>query len=47
MKGPFTKLIVWQKAIELVKIVYALSKEFPVVRQMRTTDIFWQSRVDP
>lgn len=38
MKGPFTKLIIWQRAIELVKIVYALSKEFPADERYALTD---------
>lgn len=38
MKGPFTDLIVWQKAMELVKAVYALSKVFPPDERYALTD---------
>ena len=38
MKGPFTDLIVWQKAMELVRAVYALSKAFPADERYALTD---------
>ena len=34
----FTDLVVWQKAIELVKQVYALSKKFPADERYALTD---------
>lgn len=34
----FTDLVVWQKAMELVKQVYALSKKFPVDERYALTD---------
>ena len=38
MDGPFKKLIVWQKAMELVNVVYALSKQFPADERYALTD---------
>ena len=37
-EGPYKKLIVWQKAMELVKAVYALTKSFPVDERYALTD---------
>ena len=34
----FNKLIVWQKAMELVKVVYAISKAFPPDERYALTD---------
>lgn len=34
----FEKLIVWQKAMELVKVVYALTKSFPAEERYALTD---------
>ena len=36
--GYFRDLIVWQKAMELVKVVYALSKTFPADERYALTD---------
>ena len=38
MDGPFKKLIVWQKAMELVKCVYALIKSFPAEERFALAD---------
>lgn len=35
---PFRKLIVWQKAMKLVRQVYQLSKQFPVDERYALTD---------
>ena len=37
-RGMFTELVVWQKAMELVKAVYALSKAFPPDERYALTD---------
>ena len=37
-KGMFRNLIVWQKAMELVKAVYVLSKKFPSDERYALTD---------
>ena len=38
MNEPFRQLIVWQRAMELVKMVYALSKRFPADERYALTD---------
>ena len=38
MDGMFKNLIVWQKAMALVKAVYALSKQFPSEERYALTD---------
>ena len=38
MEGPYKQLVVWQKAMELVKVVYALAKKFPVDERYALTD---------
>ena len=38
MEGPYTKLIVWQRAMELVKVVYAMTKGFPAEERYALTD---------
>ena len=38
MDGLFKNLIVWQKAMGLVKVVYALAKKFPVDERYALTD---------
>ena len=38
MEGPYKKLIVWQKAKELVKSIYALSRKFPTDERYALTD---------
>ena len=35
---PYRKLIVWQKAMELVRVVYRLSKDFPSDERYALTD---------
>ena len=35
---PFKKLIVWQKAMEFVRMVYLLSKDFPADERYALTD---------
>jgi four helix bundle protein len=35
---PFRKLIVWQKAMDLVRMVYRKSKDFPVDERYALTD---------
>ena len=34
----YRQLVVWQKAMELVKVVYALAKKFPVDERYALTD---------
>ena len=36
--SPFKNLIVWQKAMELVRVVYQLSKKFPADERYALTD---------
>ena len=36
--GPYKKLIVWQKAKSLVKVVYALTRQFPADERFALTD---------
>ena len=38
MEGPYKQLIVWQKATELVKAIYALSRKFPTDERYALTD---------
>ena len=38
MDGPFKQLVVWQKSMELVRIVYGLSKAFPTDERYALTD---------
>ena len=38
MEGPHKKLIVWQKAKELVKSVYVLTRKFPTDERYALTD---------
>lgn len=38
MEGPFTNLIVWQKAMELVRVVYELTKSFPSDERFALSD---------
>ena len=38
MDGPFENLIVWQRAMELVRAVYALAKNFPADERYALTD---------
>ena len=38
MEGPYKKLIVWQKAKELVKAVYVLTRKFPTDERYALTD---------
>ena len=38
MDGPFKQLVVWQKSMELVRIVYGLSKAFPADERYALTD---------
>ena len=38
MEGPYRKLIVWQKAKELVKAVYVLTRKFPTDERYELTD---------
>ena len=38
MEGPYRKLIVWQKAKELVKAVYVLTRKFPTDERYALTD---------
>ena len=38
MDGPFENLIVWQRAMELVRAVYALAKKFPADERYALTD---------
>lgn len=38
MEGIFKELIVWQKAMELVREVYRLSKQFPADERFALTD---------
>ena len=45
MNEPFRQLIVWQRAMELVKMVYALSKRFPADERYALTDQLWRAAV--
>ena len=36
--SPFRKLIVWQKAMDLVRMVYRKSKDFPLDERYALTD---------
>lgn len=38
MEGIFKELIVWQKSMELVRVVYQLSKTFPADERFALTD---------
>ena len=38
MEGPFKNLVVWQRAMELVRLVYQLSKTFPADERYALTD---------
>ena len=38
MDGPFKQLVVWQKSMELVRIVYGLTKTFPSDERYALTD---------
>ena len=38
MEAPFQKLIVWQRAMQLVRMVYAVSKKFPADERYALTD---------
>ena len=38
MEGPFKNLKVWQKAMELVRLVYQASKAFPPKERLALTD---------
>ena len=38
LDGPYKKLIIWQKAKSLVKVVYALTKTFPADERYALTD---------
>jgi len=38
MEGPFKQLLVWQKAMELVRLVYQVSKAFPAEERYALTD---------
>ena len=38
LDGPYKELIVWQKAKSLVKVVYALTRQFPADERFALTD---------
>lgn len=42
---PYRKLIVWQKAMELVRVVYRISKDFPSDERYALTDQLRRSAV--